>query len=128
MWRIKRHAGRAVATRSSERAPANGDRKLIPVGLRILVAAILHPIIELESACDPTAVCPAGAAGLMRLMPAITGLQPFSGKIMAFIIAVDGIITTIVGAIVFSYKRMEVQIRQNLHVLAEKDREAAQMQ
>jgi signal transduction histidine kinase len=62
------------------------------------------------------------------LMPAITGLQLFSGKVMAFIIAVDGIITTIVGAIIFSYKRMELQVRRNLEALAEKDREAAEMQ
>jgi sensor histidine kinase YesM len=66
-------------------------------------------------------------AGLL-LLPVITGVHLFTRQIMIFIIAVDGIVTTMIGAIIFSYKRMELDIRRQMEALAEKERETAGME
>lgn len=63
----------------------------------------------------------------LLLMPAVTGLRLFSWPLIVFIVAVDGIISTIVGAVVFSHKRLEVQIRLRAEALAHKEREALEM-
>jgi len=46
---------------------------------------------------------------------------------MLFIIALDGIITTVAGAVIFSYKTLEFQIRQRMEEIAEKERETNEM-
>ena len=41
MWRIRSHAAWAPAVRPSECAPANGGRKLTPVGLRLSLRLVI---------------------------------------------------------------------------------------
>ncbi|MFC2173281.1 sensor histidine kinase [Acidobacteriota bacterium] len=66
------------------------------------------------------------AVGLL-LLPRITGIQFFSGRIMVFVIAFDGLITTILGAVIFSYEQLELEVRRRVKEIEEREREAVQM-
>ncbi|OGL45686.1 MAG: hypothetical protein A2161_08580 [Candidatus Schekmanbacteria bacterium RBG_13_48_7] len=67
------------------------------------------------------------AAGLL-ILPYVTGLHIFSWQIMIFLVFVDGIISCIIGAVIFSYKRLELQMREQMMEVMAKAREKTEMQ